>query len=187
MAQLKPELTRAQERTRRAIDEISDLLRLTSHAAISQYPGDREGTSAALKRVLEQVVASEVISQYTFTDFLLSSEVSRFLAGGHRKKMPKRRRRILDDLLSRQYPLEKLKLIRSYRKVPNHVWNSVAALNELRNSVAHSFIVVKRQKNGLTFKGYDLRTRAGMEFFLGELFDVTKFLSPGVARALESL
>ena len=91
-------------------------------------------------------------------------------------------------ILDKIYLVQKLDLVKSMHKLPKFVSSDLAALNDLRNGIAHSFFPENRRKKP-EWKGQNIFTRDGCDRFLEDMqqlsdFFVERFLrsSPEEAR-----
>jgi hypothetical protein len=77
-------------------------------------------------------------------------------------------------VLERLYLLQKLDLVRSVHEIPKWVSSDLAALNDLRNGIAHSFFPQNRRRKP-EWKGVSVFTMAGFEGFLKDISKLRDF------------
>lgn len=70
--------------------------------------------------------------------------------------------------------LQKLDLVKSVHDIPKWVLSDLAALNDLRNGVAHSFFPQNRRRKP-DWKGENVFTRAGFDHFLQNMDKLSDF------------
>ena len=89
--------------------------------------------------MVDQVVRSEVITTYTWIDSILDNVLSDRIAGTRKGGIGPKRRKTLESMLNRLYPLQKLTIIRTFKKVPKKITSSIGAIDEIRNGTCSQF------------------------------------------------
>jgi hypothetical protein len=124
-----------------------------------------------LELAKDQIIRSAIIQKYVLLDEFLSAVVCWHFFG-KRRGFPelwrtKRFRSFNYFVLERLYLLQKLDLVRSVHEIPKWV-TDLAALNDLRNGIAHSFFPQNRRRKP-EWKGVSVFTMAGFEGFLKDI------------------
>jgi hypothetical protein len=121
--------------------------------------------SRILEQMKERVIRTIVVNAYIELDDILNHTILVRMVGKRRVKQ-RAKRKILQEMLDRMYPLQKIDVIRAFRKVPADIYNAIAALNTLRNSFAHRFDLAAIPKSKRLYKGrYDGFTKQGLRKF----------------------
>lgn len=123
-----------------------------------------------------QIIRSAVILKYVLMDEFLSA-VMCWHYFGKRRSFPQlwRTRRFRSFnyfVLERLYRLQKFDLVRSIHDIPKWVSADLAALNDLRNGIAHSFFPQNRRRTP-DWKGVGVLTDAGFDRFLEDMAKLT--------------
>jgi hypothetical protein len=135
------------------------------------------GRTPRLELAKDQIIRSALVLKYALMDEFLSAVVC-WHYFGKRRSFPqlwktKRFRSFNRFVLDRLYLLQQLDLVRSIHDIPKSVAADLAALNDLRNGIAHSFFPQNRRRKP-EWKGQSIFTEAGFERFLedkGKLSD----------------
>jgi hypothetical protein len=131
-----------------------------------------------LELAKDQIIRSAIIQKYVLLDEFLSAVVCWHFFG-KRRGFPelwrtKRFRSFNYFVLERLYLLQKLDLVRSIHEIPKWVSSDLAALNDLRNGIAHSFFPQNRRRKP-DWKGVSVFTIEGFEDFLQDMAKLTDF------------
>jgi hypothetical protein len=95
-----------------------------------------------------------------------------------------RRYRTLRLILQSMYIMQKLSIVRSFRTIPRPIVHSIAAINDLRNGLAHTFFVSELSANKRTYKGHNIFTRKGMLTFQNDTEEIEFFFMPWLKKLL---
>ena len=151
---------------------------LDEQELLSRAADDPEAIVPVLDLMVDQVVRSEVITTYTWIDSILDNVLSDRIAGTRKDGIRPKRRKTLELVLNRLYPLQKLAIIRTYKKVPKKITSSIGAIDEIRNGLAHSFHVDSLPKHRRTYKGRNIFTPAGLELLRSDAREVAAYFDP---------
>jgi hypothetical protein len=172
----KPKLTRKQ----RAL--IEELRHLTSTLGLDPDKIVAEDTPEAVTTRLElakdQIIRSAVVLKYVLMDEFLSAVIC-WHYFGKKRSFPqlwrtKRFKSFNYFIVERLYLLQKLDLVRGIHEVPKWVSSDLAALNELRNGIAHSFFPQNRRRKP-EWKGQNVFTLSGCDRFLEDMQKLSDF------------
>jgi hypothetical protein len=177
----EPALSAYERRLWIEIDRILYQNYLTPRTVTDFWAGDREAVIWHLRQMKERIVRLIVVTEYVEVDDVLNRTILRKLAG--RKRGKQRSLKIIEAMLDRIYPLQKLQIIRSFRDVPKAIAKHIAALNTVRNALAHRFPLQNVPRSQRLYKGrYDLFTRGGLERFRLEMWEVHEFFDPEITE-----
>jgi len=126
-------VTRTHRRLLAEIDEVTAAMGLSPTQVLQDWAGDAPGITAHLKRIIEQLVRSEIIAQYVYVDELLSMTLTKHTF--RRRKRVSRESaslRSYTNLLNEVYPMQKLRVIKGFKKVPKKIAKIIGAITELR-------------------------------------------------------
>jgi hypothetical protein len=174
----KPKLTKKQ---RQLVAELRHLLStLMLDPANIVTDSDPEARTTYLELAKDQIIRSAVILKYVLMDEFLSAVVC-WHYFGKKRGFPQlwrtqRFRSFNYFVLERLYLLQKLDLIKSVHEIPKWVSSDLAALNELRNGIAHSFFPQNRRRKP-EWKGHSVFTRAGFDCFLEDMQKLSDFFA----------
>src|SRR5713101_2326778 len=163
------------------IHELTAAIGLSPTQVLQDWAGDSPGITANLKRIIEQLVRAEVIYHYVYIDELLSMTLMKHTFRG--RKEPSRGsipRRTHANLLSEVYPMQKLRVIRGFKKVPKKIINIIGAINDLRNTAAHQFDLALPRRSKFEYKGTNLFTADGIQALQADVMEVEKFFAPWI-------
>jgi hypothetical protein len=172
----KPRLTKRQ---RQLIVEVKHLL--------SKFDSDPDEIAAMhsskdrttyLELAKSKIIRSVVILTGTAIDEHLSFVIC-FHFFGKRKSIQqlwktKRFRTFNYFILERLYLLQKLDLVKSIHDIPKWVASDIAALNELRNSLSHSFFPENRRRKP-EWKGQSIFATDGYDRFWDDMKKLANF------------
>ena len=177
----EPALSAYERRLWIEIDRILYQNYLTPRTVTDFWAGDREAVIWHLRQMKERIVRLIVVTEYVEVDDVLNRTILRKFAG--RKRGKQRSLKIIEAMLDRIYPLQKLQIIRSFRDVPKAIAKHIAALNTVRNALAHRFPLQNVPRSQRLYKGrYDLFTRGGLERFRLEMWEVHEFFDPEITE-----
>jgi len=80
--------------------------------------------------------------------------------------------------------MQKLAIIKTFRKVPKKIVSNIGAIDELRNGLAHTFFVHSLPKRRRTYKGHNIFTPSGLEVMLSEARDIIAYFDPILCKFL---
>lgn len=171
----KAQLTGKQRRLVREVKQLLSTLMLEPDAIMADE--ELAGRTPRLELAKDQIIRSALVLKYALMDEFLSAVVC-WHYFGKRRSFPqlwktKRFRSFNRFVLDRLYLLQQLDLVRSIHDIPKSVAADLAALNDLRNGIAHSFFPQNRRRKP-EWKGQSIFTEAGFERFLedkGKLSD----------------
>jgi len=172
----KTKLTGKQRRLVAEVRQLLSTLMLDPDAIIAD--DDVDGRTPRLELAKDQIIPSAVISKYVLMDELLSAVIC-WHYFGKRRAFPQlwrttRFRTFNYFILERLYLLQKLDLVKSIHDVPKSVSADLAALNDLRNSIAHSFFPQNRRRKP-DWKGKRIFTGDGFDRFLDDMQKLSDF------------
>jgi hypothetical protein len=172
----KPNLTKKQ---RVLVTELKGLVsRLGLDADQISENAEPEARTTYLELAKDQIIRSAVVLKYVLMDEFLSA-IMCWHYFGKKRGFPqlwktKRFRTFNYFILERLYLLQKLDLVKSIHDIPKWVSSDLAALNDLRNGVAHSFFPQNRRRKP-EWKGKSVFTRVGLDHFLEDMDKLSDF------------
>ena len=176
MSMRKPRYTKKQ---RELVDEISHLmstLNLDSHQIMAD--DDSGVRTIRLKLAKNQIIRSEIILKYVLMDEFLSAIICWYYFGkkrGFPQLWKTKRFKLFNHfILERLYLLQKLDLVQNIHKIPKWVTSELAALNNLRNGISHSFFPENRRQRA-EWKGQSIFTKDGFGHFLEDMNKLSTF------------
>lgn len=134
-----------------------------------------------LRSMTDQVVRSEVVFEYTMIDMELDAILFQHFFGRGKKLLSARRSRrwkTLQSMLQSLYIMQKLSVVRTFRNVPKSIVSKIAAINDLRNGLAHTFNVADLGPSKRTYKGLNVFTRDGIQAFQKDAWEIRCFFTP---------
>jgi len=157
----------------RELGEIAELLGL-DYGDIKSY--DREQRTVRLEMIKDLLVRAEVVSKYTLINESLDSIISEYYFGPFTQKKgfmyywrTKKFQRFNFYILERLSILQKLDLVKDVTKMPANIANNIAAINDLRNALAHAFFpenLRRYRPSKPVYKGKNIFSLEGLERFL---------------------
>lgn len=176
----KPRPTKKQKALVVEIKHITSLLGLDPDEIIAE--AEPEGRTPYLEVAKDQMIRSAVILKYVLMDEFLSGVICWHYFGKRRTFQQlwktKRFRSFNYFVLEKLYLLQKLDLVRSIHTVPKWVVSDLAALNELRNGIAHSLFPQNRRRKP-EWKGQTVFSESGIERFLEDMQKLSDFFVEG--------
>jgi hypothetical protein len=169
-------LTRSQKKLLAEVETIAELSQV-DYVNILEY--DSEERTTRLRLMKNQIVRSQIITDYTFIDEMLGSAICHYFFGKTKsfitlwktKKFKNFNYYILEVLSL----TEKLRLVKSITKVPKGVAADIEALNALRNGLAHAFFPENLRSAKPAYKGQDIFSRGGLERFIEDMSKISDF------------
>lgn len=144
------------------------------------WQGDEHAILTHLAEMKDRVIRSIVIMEYVEIDDLLNRAIVKHFFRARSQRRGKRYA-TLQSMLGRLYPQQKLDTIKTFKQVPRDLCGHIMALNDLRNSFAHKFDLSQISRSKRLYKGkYDVFTKAGLERFKEEMWEVYEFFQPEV-------
>jgi len=139
---------------------------------------DVDGRTPRVELAKGQIIRSAVILKYVLMDEFLRAVIC-WHYFGKRRNFPQlwkteRFRSFNHFVLERLYLLQRLDLVKSIHDIPKPVAADLAALNDLRNGIAHSFFPQNRRRKP-EWKGKSIFTDAGFERFLEDMGKLSDF------------
>jgi len=172
----KVKLTGKQRRLVGELRQILSTLMLDPEVIIADE--DVDGRTPRLELAKDQIMRSAVVLKYILMDEFLSAVICWHYFGKRRSfpQLWKTKRFVSFNhfVLERLYLLQKLDLVRSIHDIPKPVVADLAALNDLRNGIAHSFFPQNRRRKP-EWKGKSIFTDAGFERFLEDMGKLSDF------------
>jgi hypothetical protein len=177
----QPSLSAYERRLWVEVDRILYQNYLTPRTVTDFWAGDRDAIIWHLRQMKERIVRSIVVTEYVEVDDLLNRVILRRVATTRKQAKQRSPGKIVQAMLDRIYPLQKLEIIRSFQDVPKAIRGHIAALNTVRNTLAHRFPLNNVPRSRRLYKGrYDLFTRHGLERFRTEMWEVQEFFDPEI-------
>ena len=164
-------LTTKQKELIKELDEITSLLSL-DFQNIGEY--EKEARTPYLNAAKDKIIRGQVIIWYTLIDEFLNMELCHYFFGKKQsfiklwktKKFQNFNHHILEEL----YLLQKLRFLKSIKKVPKNISGDIERINYLRNALAHSFFPENLKKSKPVYKGKNIFSLEGLNL-LSEDFD----------------
>jgi hypothetical protein len=178
-------LSRYQARVLREYERILEATALNPERVLDFAENDPAAVTPVLRSMTDQVVRSEVIFEYTMIDMELDHLIFKHFFGSGdrlRKVRSTARYRTLRQILQNLYPLQKLAIVRSFKIVPKAIVSKIAAVNELRNGLAHTFFLDDLPAVKRTYKGISIFKRKGLEAFRKDAWEVRCFFTPWLKK-----
>jgi hypothetical protein len=172
----KPRLTKKQRELVAEVKHLTSTLGLDCDEIIADAVP--EARTALLELAKDQLTRSVIILKYVLMDEFLSAIVC-WHYFGKKRGFPdlwktKRFKSFNYFILEKLYLLQKLDLVRSIHDIPKWVSSDLAALNELRNGIAHSFFPQNRRRKP-EWKGQSVFAPAGVDRFLEDMQKLSDF------------
>jgi len=178
-------LSRYQARALREYERILETTALNPGRVLDFAEDDPAAVTPTLKSMTDQVVRSEVIFEYTMIDMELDQFIFRHFFGiGERlrKARARLRYRRLQQILQNLYPLQRLGIVRTFKTAPKPIVSKIAAINELRNGLAHTFFVGDLPAAKRTYKGISVFKHKGLEAFCKDAWQTRCFFNPWLKK-----
>jgi len=181
-------LTKYQARAFREYERILEITGLNPERALDFVEDEPEAVTPILKSMTDQVVRSDVIFEYTKIDMELDFIIFRHFFGPGKKLRAARRTKrykTLRLMLQNIYLMQKLSIVRSFKEVPKNIVSKIAAINDLRNGLAHTFFVSDLKEAKRTYKGHRIFTQQGLEAFRDDAQEIRYFFTPWLKKIME--
>jgi hypothetical protein len=177
----QPTLSAYERRLWIEVDRILYQNYLTPRTVTDFWAGDRSAVIWHLRQMKERIVRSIVVTEYVEVDDVLNRAILRKIVGTQGKRGS---RKVIEAMLDRIYPVQKVEIIKSFRSVPKEIAGCIGALNTIRNALAHRFPLRKVPRSQRLYKGrYDLFTQIGLERFRTEMWEIREFFDPEITKA----
>jgi hypothetical protein len=156
-----------------------------NHWDIETFPP--ESRTPYLKMMRQQLITSEVVKTYTFVDELLSVIICHYYFRKPKGEFSfqklwrtKKFKAFAYNVLDSLYPLQKMRMVNEIREIPKDHRQTIDRLNNLRNSLTHSFFPENRkiyaEHKRVIYRDHDIFTVAGFDKFNDETTDLTSYL-----------
>jgi hypothetical protein len=178
-------LSRHQRRALREYERLLEATALNPDRILDIAEDDPPAVTPIIRSMTDQVVRSEVIFEYTMIDMELDMLLFRHFFGPGKKLIAarsSRRYRTLRQILLNLYPMQKLTIVRSFKSVPRQIVSTIAAINELRNGLAHSFFLGDLPPTKRTYRGTSIFKRKGLDAFRKDAWEVRCFFTPELKK-----
>ncbi len=180
-------LSRHQRRAFKEYQRILEAAALNPERLFGFAEEDPDAVMPILRSMTDQVVRSEVIFEYTMIDMELDSILfQHFFGSGARLRAKRRTQRYktLRSILQNIYILQKLSIIRKFKDVPRGIVSKIAAINELRNGLAHTFFVEDLGPSKRTYNGRNIFRLDGFRDFRKDTLEIRCFFMPWLKEYL---
>jgi hypothetical protein len=172
----KPNLTKKQSALVTELKDLMARLRLDADQIVDRAEPNARTTYLELAK--DQIVRSAVILKYVLMDEHLSAAMC-WHYFGKKRDFPqlwktKRFRTFNYFIIEKLYLLQKLDLVKTICDIPSWVLSDLAALNDLRNGVAHSFFPQNRRRKP-DWKGKSVFTKEGFDRFMEDMDKLSDF------------
>ena len=179
----KPKLTNKQRVLVGELEHLMSTLGLDPAEIVAE--ADSKTRTTYLELAKDQIIRSTVTLKYVLMDEFLSGIIC-WHYFGKKRSFPKlwktkRFQSFNHFVLERLYLLQKLDLVRSIHKIPNWVSSDLAALNDLRNGIAHSFFPQNRRRKP-EWKGQSVFTLSGCDRFLDDMQKLSDYFDEAFWR-----
>jgi hypothetical protein len=174
-------LSSYQTRVLRDYERIIETVGLNPDRALQWAQSEPDAVVPILKSMTDQAVRSVVIFEYTLIDMELEFAVFRHFFGAGKKLNAARktqRYRTLRLMLQNTYLMQKLSIVRKFKEIPRRIVSSIAAINDLRNGLAHTFVVSELTAAKRTYKGQNIFTHKGLKVFLRDVGEIRRYFMP---------
>jgi hypothetical protein len=174
-------LSKYQRQALRNYERILESAALNPERILNFAEDNPDAVVPILRTMTDQVVRSDVVLEYTLIDMELNFILFRHFFGRGKKlraAQKTRRYKTLQSVLQHLYIMQKLTIIRSFKEVPKGIVSKIAAINDLRNGLAHTFFVGDLSPSKRSYKGLSIFTRKGFEAFRRDVWEVRFFFTP---------
>jgi len=184
----KVSLTAYQKRVLREYERMLEITGLNPSNALDLAEEDPKHLAPMLRVMTDQAVRSDVIYEYTLIDVELDFIIyHHFFGRGKKFDAAKRTKRYntLRLIMQKMYLMQKLDVIRSFKNIPSGIASKIAAINDIRNSLAHTFFISDLKKSKRRYRGYNIFKREGLEAFQADVEKVRYFFMPWLRKIIE--
>lgn len=160
------------------LDSIFELLEI-NYRELSQTITDRKQARLHLQGIKNQVIRGQVIKDYTWIDEWLNMEIRDYLFPRGEPKNIRRTKKfqnIEHYLLQELYPLQKLRFVTKFTKIPKPIVEIVNKVNILRNGLAHAFYPEEFIKSKPEYKGKNIFELEGLRFYMEDMWKVKNYV-----------
>ncbi len=174
-------LSRQQRRAFKEYQRILEAAALNPERVLSFAEEDPDAVVPILRSMTDQVVRSEVIFEYTMIDMELDSILfQHFFGTGARLRAKRRTQRYktLRSILRTFISFISCRFIRKFKDVPRSIVAKIAAINELRYGLAHTFFVEDLGPSKRTYNGRSIFKRDGFRDFRKDTWEIRCFFMP---------
>ncbi len=174
-------LTRYQRKIFQRYKSFLEVAGLDPEKVMDLTASNPDAIVPVLELMINQVVRSTVVLEYTFVDEQLNYTLNHHFFGRGKKYLIARKTkcfRSFQIVLQQIYILQKLSVIQTFKEVPKHVTSKIYALNDLRNGIAHTFFIEGLRESKRTYKGINIFSPKGLELFLDDMHKVRTFFWP---------
>jgi hypothetical protein len=164
-------LTKKQSGLLREIRQITTRLGLDPEKATEE---DGQDKTIRLALIRERLIRGEVTRAYTMINEFIDCIICGYYFN-HDPREPFTRQwrtrkfqRFNFHLLEKLYIMQKVDLVREITGMPTKIYKDIAAINDLRNALAHSFFTENLRRYGprtAVYKSKDIFTLNGLEAF----------------------
>jgi hypothetical protein len=169
-------LTAKQKSLFAEVEKVSDLLGL-DWRNIKDY--EKESRTLHLERMKRHLIIGEVVMQYTLIDEYLNMKLCHYFFGRGKsfpklwktKKFQNFNYHVLEGL----FLLEKLRYVKSFKKIPKKIAKDIEQINTLRNGLAHSFFPENLKRSKPVYKGKNIFTFEGIQQFVDDMSEISHF------------
>jgi hypothetical protein len=134
---------------------------------------DKESRTPRLGNAITQMVRSEVVTQYTLLDEILTDLACRYYFKKKGKRFilwrQKKFRVFVNYIMDEMFLIKKVELVHAIRPLPKEVKSTVHRVNSLRNALAHSFFPENRKEHRkvgkVLYQEKNIRTVEGLKGF----------------------
>lgn len=169
-------LTKKQKNLVAELEKVSELLGL-DWRKIKGY--DRDSRTPHLERMKRHLIIGEVVMQYTLIDEYLNVALCHHFFG--RKKSliklwkTKKFQNFNYNILEGLFLVEKLRYVKSFKKIPKGIAKDIEQINVLRNGLAHAFFPENLKRSKPIYKGSSIFTFEGIERFVEDMSEISEF------------
>src|SRR6266436_2318150 len=169
-------LTKKQKALFADLEKIGDLLGL-DWRKIKNY--ERDSRAPHLERIKRHLIIGEVVMQYTLVDEYLNVQLCHHFFGRNKsfiklwktKKFQNFNYHVLEGL----FLLEKLRYVKSFKKIPKKIAKEIDQINVLRNGLAHAFFPENLKRSKPIYKGKSIFTLEGIQQFVNDMSEISRF------------
>ncbi len=169
-------LTKKQKSLLAEVEKVSELLGL-DWRKIKDY--EKEARTPHLERIKRHLIIGEVVMQYTLVDEYLNSQLCHHFFGRDKsfirlwktKKFQNFNYHVLEGL----FLLEKLRYVKSFKKIPKKIAKEIDQINVLRNGLAHAFFPENLKRSKPIYKGKSIFTLEGIQQFVNDMSEISRF------------
>jgi hypothetical protein len=169
-------LTKKQKALLADVEKIGDVLGL-DWWNIKDY--ERDSRTPHLERTKRHLIIGEVVMQYTLVDEYLNVQLchhffgrdNSFIKLWRTKKFQNFNYNILEGL----FLLEKLRYVKSFKRIPKTIAKDIEQINVLRNGLAHAFFPENLIRSKPIYKGQSIFTLAGIQRFVDDMSQISNF------------